>query len=256
MSQQHECERLVSRLNTRTDLCWLTGMTIGMGLTLVAARWFPYPQTRTGIFWAYAGVLLRVALYAAFADRFRHEGGELFQRLLALGWVAGALEILVDYALIHWLPTGQLVYTSGNDVVLLGSPVYMPLAWACVIVEFGYLVCRLYGLLARRIARRAAAVVASLVGGAVAGASIGGYEFFAYAAGWWRYQPARWMLGRCCALYIPLGEAFMFAAFLPLARRYLASPHGRIHAAIVYGAWFAAVIGISYLAAYALLELT
>ena len=52
-----ECERLVAKLDIRSDLCWGAGMAIGLGLTLIAARWFPYPQTRTGIFWAYAALL-------------------------------------------------------------------------------------------------------------------------------------------------------------------------------------------------------
>jgi hypothetical protein len=39
------------------------------------------------------------------------------------------LEILADWALTHWLPTGRLVSLTGNDVVLLASPIWMPLAY-------------------------------------------------------------------------------------------------------------------------------
>jgi hypothetical protein len=40
---------------------------------------------------------------------------------------------------------GRLVYLTENDIVLLGSPVWMPLAWACVIVEISYPAIRLFG---------------------------------------------------------------------------------------------------------------
>lgn len=122
-------------------------------------------------------------------------------------------------ALIHWLPTGRLVYLTGNDVVLLGSPIWMPLAWACVILELGYPALRGYGLLKNRLSRMTAAVVVSTAVAIQAGVTIGFYEFFAYRADWWRYEPARVMLGDFCAVYIPLGEFFMFLPVIPIMAR-------------------------------------
>jgi hypothetical protein len=65
-------------------------------------------------------------------------GGEVLSDLFNLGLVAGIFEILVDYGLIHWITNGRLVYLTGNDVILLASPLWMPVAWACVIAELGY----------------------------------------------------------------------------------------------------------------------
>ena len=140
-----------------------------------------------------------------------------------MGLVAGLLEILIDWALIHWVPTGRLVYLTGNDVVLLGSPIWMPLAWACVIVELGYPALRVYGLLRRRFTPLVAGISVSIANGVLAGVTVGFYEYFAYRADWWKYEPARVMVGEFCALYIPLGEFFMFLPVIPIAARAMAS---------------------------------
>jgi hypothetical protein len=168
--------------------------------------------------------------------------------------VAGLLEILVDWALIHWLPTGRLVYLTGNDVVLLGSPVWMPIAWACVIVELGYPAIRGYGLVRNRWSRMTAAVVVSTAVAIQAAITIGFYEYFAYRADWWKYERARVMLGDFCAVYIPLGEFFMFLPVIPIMARAIANTDRRTAAAIESGAMFAAAIAAGYALAYVLLE--
>ena len=60
------------------------------------------------------------------------------------------------------MPTGRLTYLTGNDVVLLGSPIWMPVAWACIIVELGYPALRLFGLLRRRLEQTGALLAASV----------------------------------------------------------------------------------------------
>src|SRR5207249_6268330 len=120
----------------------------------------------------------------------------------------GSFELLVDWALIRWVAHGKLIYLTGNDVVLLGSPIWMPLAWACVIVELGYPAVRLHGLLRARLGRRGAAGVSAIAIGIGAAFTVGFYEYFAYRAGWWKYERANAMIGDFCALYIPLGELF------------------------------------------------
>ena len=63
------------------------------------------------------------------------------------------------------------------------------------------------------------------------------------------------MIGDYCALYIPLGEAFMFAALLPIATRTLARTDKQpMAAAIEGGTLFAAAIALGYALAYTLLE--
>src|SRR5512140_2131476 len=115
----------------KTDLVWLAGNASALGATFIAAQW----MAADGQFWIYATVLSRVLLYAAAG---RREGCGIFRELLSMGLVAGFVELLADYFLVHWTRSGQLVYTTHGDVVLLASPIYMPFAWACVIVEFGY----------------------------------------------------------------------------------------------------------------------
>jgi len=123
-----------------------------------------------------------------------------------------------------------------------------------VIVELGYPAVRLFGALRGRVRAFAAAVVASLVIAASAGVTVGFYEYFAYRAGWWKYQPAHAMLGEFCALFIPLGEAFMFLAMLPIAARALGRHDKPAASAIEGGIVFAIAIFAGYLLAYGLLE--
>lgn len=244
--------RRLGQISWRSDLAWAVATAVGLGFTLIAAYLFPF--TRSGVFWAYAGLMIRSGLYLWSGQTLRDHGGAVLAALFHMGLVAGALELLVDWALIHWVPNGRLVYLSGNDVVLLGSPLWMPVAWACVIVEIGYPAIRLYGALRNRISIRAARAVASVVAASAAAVTVGFYEYFAYRANWWRYEPAHAMIGDYCALYIPLGEFFMFLFVLPIAARVLSRPDRVLSASIEGGARFAAAIAAGYAAAYLLLE--
>lgn len=242
------------QLGPSADRLWLVALIIGITFTLIAAFVFPFPQSNSGKFWAYAGLFLRAGLYLWAKEGLANRGGETLCRLFALGLVAGTFELLVDWGLIHWVTNGRLVYLSGNDVVLLGSPVWMPLAWACVITELGYPAVRLFGLLQPRLGTRSAALVASTLIAIGAGVTVGFYEYFAYLAGWWKYERANAMLGDFCALYIPLGEFFMFLPVLPIAARAIRDEERPLSAAIVAGVQFAAAIAVGYGLAYLLLE--
>ena len=244
----------LGELSRASDGLWLLGTATGLAFTLISALFFPYPASPSGKFWAYAGLFIRAACYLSAGDVLRRRGGETLSRLFALGIVAGAFELLVDWGLIHWVSAGRLVYLTGNDVVLLGSPVWMPLAWACVIVEIGYPAVRLYGLWRAAWGTRAAALAASLLCATGAGVTVGFYEYFAFRAGWWKYEPARVMLGDYCAMYIPVGEFFMFLAVLPIAARAIANEERPVAAAMAGGARFATAIAAGYALAYALLE--
>jgi len=251
MTHPHFHRRL-DELCGASDRLWLVALSTGLGFTLIAAYLFAH--TPSGNFWAYAGLLIRAGLYMWAPDRLRGRGGETFDALFRMGLVAGLLEILIDWALIHWVPTGRLVYLTGNDVVLLGSPIWMPLAWACVIVELGYPALRVYGLLRRRFTPLVAGISVSIANGVLAGVTVGFYEYFAYRADWWRYEPARVMVGEFCALYIPLGEFFMFLPVIPIAARAMASADHPRAAALESGALFAIAIAVGYGFAYLLLE--
>jgi hypothetical protein len=244
----------LGQLGAASDGLWAAALVIGLSFTLIAAYLFPYGESPSGKFWAYAGVLLRAGLYLGAKDGLRGRGGETLARLFALGVAAGLLELLVDWGLIHWVANGRLVYLSGNDVVLLGSPVWMPLAWACVITDQGYLALRLFGALRTRLGTRAAALAASALTGLGAGVTVGFYEYFAYRAGWWKYERANAMLGGFCALYVPLGELLMFLTILPIAARAVADEDRPLAAALLGGLRFALAIAAGYTLAYVFLE--
>jgi hypothetical protein len=62
------------------------------------------------------------------------------------------------------------------------------------------------------------------------------------------------MLGGFCAVYIPLGEFFMFLPVLPIMARALGNTERRTAAALESGALFAISIAAGYAVAYVLLE--
>lgn len=244
--------RGLAELSPAADRTWLLGLGLGLGLTLLAA--FGPGGAAAGAFWVYAGLLARAALYLRAGDALHGRGGAALAGLFRCGLVAGLGELLVDGWLVHGVAHGRLVYLPPHDAVLLASPVWMPLAWACVIVELGYPALRLYARLARRLPVVPAALATSLVIGLAAGVTIGCYEYLADRAGWWRYAPANAMLGEFCALYIPLGEALMFLAILPVAAHALGEGRPSRTREIDAGAAFAVAIGAGYGLAYLLLE--
>jgi hypothetical protein len=83
---------------------------------------------------------------------------------------------------------------------------------------------------------------------------VGFYEYFAYRANWWKYEKANVMIGDFCALYIPLGEFFMFLAVLPIAAAALSRDDRPTASVIEGGVRFAAAIAAGYALAYLLLE--
>ncbi len=242
----------LGELSVTSDLIWLVALTVGLSFTLIAAYLFPFSPS--GKFWAYASLFIRASLYLWSGENLKGRGGETLAGLFKLGIVAGVFELLVDWGLIHWVSNGRLVYLTENDIVLLGSPVWMPLAWACVIVELGYPAIRLFGVFKAHMTTRWAAVTASLLAASAAAVTVGFYEYFAYRASWWKYERANVMIGDFCAVYIPLGEFFMFLLVLPIAAGALSRDDRPLGSSIVGGARFAGAIAMGYTLAYLLLE--
>ncbi|HLN31665.1 MAG TPA: hypothetical protein VK395_28245 [Gemmataceae bacterium] len=245
----------IGRLSLASDLLWYAAVAIGVGAAVIAALLYGREDPASGKFWAYAGLMLRVGLYAWARDGLRGRGGETLWRLLIMGLVAGTFELLIDWALIHWVHNGKLVYLTGNDVVLLGSPIWMPVAWACVITDMGYMALRLYGILQPRLGITGAAGLSSLVVGISGAVMVGFYEELAFRAYWWEYQKACVMVTQHCALYVPLGEALMFAAILPIGVRTLELDEDQpLAGTLLGGACFAVAIAGGYAVSYFLLE--
>ncbi|MDR3553504.1 MAG: hypothetical protein P4L55_01990 [Syntrophobacteraceae bacterium] len=244
--------RRLGELSVKSDRVWLAALSVGLGFTLLAAYLFAFSPT--GKFLAYIGLGIRAILYFRAGVILEGCGGEILSDLFNLGLVAGIFEILVDWGLIHWISNGRLVYLTGNDVVLLASPLWMPVAWACAIAELGYPAMRLFRWLRASMTTKQAAIIASLLTGLAASVTVGFYEYLACRANLWRYEEARVMLGDSYALYIPLGEFVMFLAILPIGARVLSMNHRRQAAFIEGGATFTLAIALGYALAYFLLE--
>ncbi len=244
--------RRLDELSAASDRVWIAGMTTGLALTVLAAC-APLPAMG-GTALAYLSLMIRASLYLGAGSALAARGGTVLARLFQLGIVAGLFELVVDWWLVNGVANGRLDYLGKPDVVLLASPIWMPIAWACVIAELGYPAVRLFGLLRSRLTARGAALLASGIVAISAGVTVGIYEVLAARAGWWRYAPAHAMIGPSCALFIPLGEVFMFLAILPVAARALTHEDRPLSRTIVSGAIFAAAIFGGYALAYLLLE--
>lgn len=244
----------LSELSRASHAAWGAALGAGFLFTVLAATVTPYPYSLSGKFWAYASVMVRAGLYVWAGDRLRGRGGETLHRLFKLGLAAGLFEVLVDWWLIRGVTNGRLVYLTGSDVTLLGSPIWMPVARACVITELGYGGLWFYREFRQRWDARKTAAVSSAIIAVAAGMTIGVYEVLAYRAGWWRYRPANVMLGPSCALYVPVGEALAFLALLPVGARVIDDRDQSRARYVECGGLFAAAIGVGYALAYLLLE--
>lgn len=244
--------RRVDELSRSSDMVWLASMIIGLGCTVFTSILWPFSPA--GKFTVYLIILIRIALYMWGGEALKGKGGEVLGGMFKIGVVAGMFELLVDWGLIHWITNGRLIYLSGNDVVLLGSPVWMPFAWATVIADLGYLVLRIFGALKKSMSSQASYFTGSIIIGALAGPMIAVYEYFAYMCGWWKYEPANAMLGDYCALFIPAGEIIMFFFLLPIISRVFSREELKSDAFISAGVKFACCIAVGYTISYLLLE--
>lgn len=104
----------------------------------------------------------------------------LLGRLMLFGLVAGIVELAAD----AWLVDGTrtLDYSVGGGPMIWRSPIWMPLAWEVVAVQFGYIGLRLR----ERFGRIGLLLVAIL--GAV---NIPFYEEMARKTHWWQYSGCR-----------------------------------------------------------------
>lgn len=241
-------------LGWKQDLAWLAGVLLGWGMLAGAVLALPYPENHGGVVFAYASVLMRSALYVGCA-LFLGGGFRIFGRLWAMGLVAGFLETLVEYPLAAGWFAGRLVYLGGTEWKVLETPLYMPFAWACVIVDGCYLAVRSLGRLQNRMPVLQAALMASILSGLLGFVSLGLYELYGYRAGWWMYEEATLMLAENLVVFIPVAEFLMFLTGSLVASAIAAAsqpyPVARI---FVAGGVFGAAIGAGSGTAYLLFE--
>jgi hypothetical protein len=128
----------------------------------------------------------------------------LMAHLMIFGLVAGVAELAAD----AWLVTGTrtLDYSMGGGPMLWRSPLWMPIAWEIMAVQFGYIGLRLAdrwggpGLLAA---------------GLLSVVNIPFYEEMARRTNWWSYRNCR-MLSHT-PYYIIAGEYLIAVFFAILA---------------------------------------
>lgn len=126
-------------------------------------------------------------------------------RLLLFGLVVGITELAADAWLVDF--TRTLDYSVGGGPMIWRSPIWMPLAWEVVAVQFGYIGLRLW----ERFGRTGLLLVAIL--GAV---NIPFYEQMARKIHWWQYSGCRML--SFTPWYIIIGEFGIALALALLAR--------------------------------------
>ena len=241
-------KELVSGLDLQTDLWWLAMILTGFLATFLAAFGFP----GAGMFFIYLAVLVRLAIVVGVSQQ---PFGAVFGRLLPFGLVTGLFAVFGDHMLVNWSggDGGQRIYPEHSGV-LLSSPLYVPLFWACGVIEFGYVILRIWGLVSSLLPAEAALGATMVSGGLVAAVWTACTDFWAVKAGWWSYRPGVAILGGACALYVVIASFLIFCTFLPLFARYLSCPGTRLYASIRFGLIFGAVIFLSYVASHLLVE--
>ena len=238
-------KELVSGLDLQTDLWWLAMILTGFLATFLAAFGFP----GAGSFFVWLAVLVRLAIVAGVSQQ---PYGGVFVLLLPFALVAGLFAIFGDHMLVNWSERGQRVYPEHSGV-LLSSPLYVPLFWSCLFIEFGYTILRIYGLIVKHVNGELPFYGAMLLGGLVAALWTACTDFWAVKAKWWSYQEGE-ILGGACALYVVIATFFIFCAFLPLFLGYLSCAGSRLYASVRYGLIYGLVIFVSYVIAHLLVE--
>ena len=155
----------------------------------------------------------------------------LLARFLLFGIVVGFTELAADAWLVDY--TRTLDYSIGGGPMIWRSPVWMPLAWEVVAVQFGYIGLRLW----ERFGKTGLLLIGLL--GAI---NIPFYEEMARRIHWWQYAGCRMI--SFTPWYIILGEFGIALVFALLARR------------VRRGSWPVAVVagltgGLSIFACYA-----
>jgi hypothetical protein len=206
--------------------------TIVINICAVALLTFmPWSDWRTGL----ALNLFDNLLLLGFVLRHRDI---ILRRLLLSGLTVGFAELAADAWLVDY--TRTLDYSIGGGPMLWRSPIWMPLAWEIVGVQFGYVGLWLW----RRFDRWGLIAIGLL--GAI---NIPYYEELARRINWWEYSKCR-MLSRT-PYYIILGEFGIAILLAILAKRVV---QGSLINTVWLGLAGGAGIFICYAVAYGLTD--
>ena len=162
----------------------------------------------------------------------------LLARFLLFGVVVGFTELAADAWLVDY--TRTLDYSIGGGPMIWRSPLWMPLAWEIVAVQFGYVGLRL----SERFGNAGLLIIGLL--GAI---NIPFYEEMARRIHWWEYSGCPMI--SYTPWYIILGE-FGIAVVFALLARTLRRDSWRV--AIFTGITGGAAIFVCYVAAFLITE--
>lgn len=144
---------------------------------------------------------------------------ELLARFLLFGIVVGFTELPADAWLVDY--TRTLDYSIGGGPMLWRSPLWMPLAWEVVAVQFGYIGLRLWERFGK---------LGLLTIGLLGAINIPFYEEMARRIHWWHYSGCRMI--SFTPWYVIVGEFGIALVFALLARTLR---RGSLRTAIIAG---------------------
>ena len=211
---------------------WIVLTTVAINVLTVSLLTFaPWSDWRTGLALNFIDNSLLVGFVI-----FRRDA--LLARLILFGLAVGLAELPADAWLVDY--TRTLDYSIGGGPMLWRSPIWMPLAWEVVAVQFGYIGLRLWERFGR----------AGLLGVAMLGAiNIPFYEEMARRIHWWQYSNCRMI--SYTPHYIILGE-FGIALALAMLARTLRRNSWRV--AIICGVGSGVAIFVCYVIAFTITD--
>ena len=173
---------------------------------------------------------INAALFAAHILWYRDAG---MARLLLWGLCLGTVELIADALCVRF--TGTLDYSVAYSAYLAESPWWMPVAWALVGAQIGYLGARFV----ERVGVLRGAALSALIGAV----NIPFYEEMAFHAHWWQYQFCRMLPGSHTPIYIVIAELVIGGSLAPLARIALRNPRPTVAVAAGAAAGVFTIIG-------------
>ncbi len=174
---------------------WVVLMTVAINVVAVSLLTFaPWSDWRTGLALNFIDNCLLVGFAVVRRDA-------LLGRFLVFGLAVGITELAADAWLVDY--TRTLDYSIGGGPMIWRSPIWMPLAWEVVAVQFGYIGLRLWERF-----RGVGLLLVALLGAI----NIPFYEEMARKIHWWQYRGCRML--SFTPWYIILGEFGIVLALL------------------------------------------
>jgi hypothetical protein len=211
----------------RGRLCVVIATIVINVLAVSLLAFAPWSDWRTGAALNFVDNFLLVGFTVVRRDT-------LLARFLLFGAVVGLTELAADAWWVDY--TRTLDYSIGGGPMIWCSPLWMPLAWEVVAVQFGYIGLRLW----ERFGKTGLLMIGLL--GAI---NIPFYEEMARRIHWWQYSSCRMI--SFTPWYIILGEFGIAVVFALLARTLR---RGLWRVAVLAGLVGGASIFICYAAAF------